>query len=371
STCGAEATATPRPTSTPAATATPTVVPTPTPNPACVVPGDGTLQAAIDNAPDGATVCLQAGTFSTTSASYVAVITKNLTLVGEGKARTFIDGNDTFGPTPSYAGIQIGAANYSSQITVNISDLTVRNARAKDGGAVLIYGRSGMSVSMTDVTIKDCVNGSGIAQFTGANGKLTATFTRVSVTGNTTDPSTTRGGGMYLSGTVTLTDCDITDNTAITEGGGIASGPGAVIAMTGGSIARNTAKFFSPGVYGNGGGLMFYYGASSFTATNVSLVNNKAEGYGGLAHMEVVGNTLSLGGCTVTGNVGQTSCNCVSEQYVTCNASYCTSAAAALLSPRDTGMPTSLPEPLPGRMPDTRAALDGKVGSTYSSLKGY
>ena len=277
------------------------------------------LQAAIDAATSGDVICLRAGTFTASSGNYLAVITKNLTVIGASEATTILDGELL------RSGFQIGATNYGSQISVSISNLTVKNGNSYHGASgAYIFGRSGMTVALTDVTLKDGMAGGGIYLDEGSNGHPTATFTRVTATNNDIRPNTGRGGGIIAFGNLTMVDCVITNNHVRSEGGGLCLVTGATVTMTGGSISGNTAHEYSPGNYGNGAGFMLFNGISSFTATNVTMSNNVAEGRGGLGCVVASGSTLSLNNCTISGNTANTTCSCVYQAWNnTCNGSYC------------------------------------------------
>lgn len=318
--CAAPPVATPTPvpteTATPTATATPAATATPDP---CLAPGVGVLQAAIDAANSGDAICLRAGTFTASSGNYLAVITKNLTIIGASEATTILDGEQL------RSGFLIGETDYSSQITVGLENLTVRNGRAYHGaGGMYIFGRSGMTVTLTRVTVKDGIVGSGIWIDEGAYGQPTTSFTRVTVTNNDTRPTSTRGGGIVAYGNLTMVNCDITNNHVRSEGGGLSLMTGATVTMTGGSISGNTAHEYAPGSYGNGGGFVLFSSSASFTATNVTMSNNVAEGRGGLGAVPSSSSTLSLNSCTISGNTAGTGCDCVYQGWDTsCNSSYC------------------------------------------------
>ncbi len=284
---------------------------------------DTTIQSAIDAAPDGGRVCIEAGTYSTGTlgSGYLGKINKNLTISGADQATTILDG------TGARAGFEIGTNSYSSQITVTIEKLTIQNGYGGQAGGSGLYawGNSGMTVNLTDVTARNGTYGSGIYIDSGnTNGMPTAVLTRVTATGNTTANgsaiNTMRGGGMLIIGNATLTDCDITNNSVNTDGAGLAIFFGSTVTMTGGSISGNTSNLYTGGLYGNAAAFILYGAGNSFTATNVTMTNNVAAGTGGLGANEWAG-TLTLTNCTVSGNTAAT-CNCV-QDLGSCNTSYC------------------------------------------------
>ena len=116
--------------------------------------------------------------------------------------------------------------------------------------------------------------------------------------------STDRGGGIFFSnkGSLAVTDCLISDNTAERSGGGIASSNGTV------NIANSTfTNNFSFGNFGNeGGGAVstgnIATGDATFNITNSTLIGNGTGGKGG-AILTSAGQ-LNITNSTITGNSG-------------------------------------------------------------------
>lgn len=282
---------------------------------------DTTIQSAIDAAPDGGKVCIQAGTYTASSGKYIASIRKNLTLEGADQATVLLDGQG------SRCGLEIGATDYSSAITVSISNLTVKSSSGGDGSGVYVYGISGMTVTMTDVTVKD---GSGVNGVTVAATTTRPVFnaTRVTMTGNDIRPGTGRGGGLVSNSVATLTDCVISNNSVQTQGGGVMVFGGSTFTMSGGSLSGNHAYLIGTS-YGEGGAFSVLADSASpatITLTNVSVTNNTADGRGGVGYYQGEGTTVTMTGCTVSGNTAPT-CSCVyhfvSSNFV-CTTTYCT-----------------------------------------------
>jgi predicted outer membrane repeat protein len=107
-------------------------------------------------------------------------------------------------------------------------------------------------------------NGGGLNNYGG-----TATLTGSIFTGNVASS----GGGIYSTGPLTVTDCQITGNNASSvSGGGIyASGTARISRST---ITGNSA--------GSGGGIYFYRGApGTLTLADSTVANNRVTGAGG------------------------------------------------------------------------------------------
>lgn len=218
-----------------------------------------TLRAAIQeanalagtdtiNIPAGTYTLTIAGTYEDVAATGDLDITGALTITGSGQGATIIDGGAIDRVFDMFAGA----------VTVNISDLTVRNGQpgALAGG---IYNSSA----------------------------VTLTLTRVTVTSNV---STGQGGGINSPGTLILNDVDITNNTAGSSGGGIYNQ--GTITYNRGTISGNTSPSEGGGIYNSG----------TATLTNVTVSGNTATSKGS-GILIVGGDTLYLNNVTVYGNL--------------------------------------------------------------------
>lgn len=188
------------------------------------------LQAAIDAAAAGATITLCPGTWTLTSTIQIG---KTLTLTGSGAGKTVLDG----GSQPGRNGVRV------LRITggvATVQNLTITNGTAIDSG--------------------DVANGGGVAVDDGA----TLNLTDCAVTNNT---AVHDGGGIYTAGTTTVSGCSVTGNSA-RYGGGIYNFEGMLtlqISDVSGAtctVANNTASV-------NGGGVYSWFGTveSDDTAT--------------------------------------------------------------------------------------------------------
>ena len=107
------------------------------------------------------------------------------------------------------------------------------------------------------------------------------------------------GGGLENKGTANLTDVIISKCHADDRGGGISNH--GTLNMTGGSITGNES-YDKTGPSG-GGGIFNYEGATAML-TGVTITDNEAKGYGGGGICNY--GTLTLDGCTITGNTAGT-----------------------------------------------------------------
>ncbi|MCL2882539.1 MAG: hypothetical protein FWF45_06620 [Coriobacteriia bacterium] len=174
------------------------------------------------------------------------------------------------------------------------------------------HGSSGVTIT-SSVT----ASGDGGLLCDTAGSSDTLTLKRLTLTGATT-ANGQDGGAIYATGTVNLTDCMITNNTADHMGGGIyadnttltnciLSGNDGYTSSGGGIYADNSATLTGCTVSGNraggsGGGVV----ATVATLTNCTVAGNLAGNAGGGVSTPYTGsNSITLTCCTVTGNTGQ------------------------------------------------------------------
>ena len=173
-------------------------------------------------------------------------------------------------------GIFSAMNEYSLPDLLTLDDCTLSaNSATLAGGGIFNNG----TVALTGCIISgnSAVNGGGIADMaryasnTFANYPAGATLSDCTVSGNS---AASYGGGIENEGTLTLTGCTISGNSA-KVGGGIAN------------PIQSQAEYFADIVY------------SQATVTGVTISGNTAATYGGGIMNE---GTLVLTGCTLSGN---------------------------------------------------------------------
>jgi hypothetical protein len=194
------------------------------------------------------------------------VINDSLTINGLGADNLTIDGN------ASSRIFKIDDGNAETDIDVAIDEVSITNGRA---------------IEETTDSI-----GGGILN------QENLTLTNSRVTGNiaetNNDANTSRGGGIYTSGTLNLIDSSISDNNGI-FGGGIFS-LAANVNITNSRIENNYGRFV-------GGGL--YHQDSEINLTNSIVTGNEASfAFGGVALNNSTGN---ISYSTISNNVAQNS----------------------------------------------------------------
>lgn len=217
--------------------------------------GYGTIQAAINAAPNGATVRLVGGAIFTESIDFSARV---LGLEGgyDATCAALVPGS-----TSRVDGAVLGSVvDLTGGSIVRLSNLVIRLGSSFGGGLDLL-GASHATLSNTDVISNAGVSGGGgiyigigsQVTLTGGStvsnnsssagggamvyGRLNALDTASDITGNT---SSGDGGGVYLSGgTLYLNGADVHDNLA----GGAAGRGGAIYAISGAVVTLTNSSF--------------------------------------------------------------------------------------------------------------------------------
>ncbi len=173
-----------------------------------------------------------------------------------------------------------------ANVTASISGLTITDGNptgGSDGGGLLNDG----TVTLTNCTFSNnsATDGGG-----GLWNSATATLTNVTFSGNTCDFG---GGGLdNIGGAATLTDCTVSGNSGNGGYGGGLAIDGGTLTLSDCTVSGNSAN--------RGGGLVEYNAASgTLTLTNTTISGNSALRGGGL---EQKGDTATLTNCTVSGN---------------------------------------------------------------------
>ena len=185
-----------------------------------------------------------------------------------------------------------GVAGYrvfdNSGVDIALSGLTVRHGSVSgDGGGILSFG----SLTLTDciVTDNEAGDGGGIYQISEIVGTLT-------LTGSTVRDNTASGtGGGIWSNTILHLDNTTVSGNIADKGGGIYQGFSGAVTVTENSVSGNTADLAGGGIYVNG---------DTTTLTDSSVDLNRAVGVsadGGGVYITGAA-TLHVTGSTVTGN---------------------------------------------------------------------
>ncbi len=235
-----------------------------------------TIQAAVDAAAaSGDVIDIQSGTFTEAD---IDISMKDLTIQGQGQSNTIIQA----------AATQVAATDEVFHIihsSVAFLDLTIQNGNAdpnaglsteNNGGALFISFNTPTTISFTRVTITNNTSlGGGAIYATGDNGILL--FTDCLLTNNSTVPTNTLDGGGAVQNlgadVFTMIRCTVTGNHSGHHGGALllkkTDGINKLINCT---FANNTA---GGGNFSNieGGAMDFEFGVS-FDIINCTIVDN-------------------------------------------------------------------------------------------------
>jgi parallel beta-helix repeat protein len=175
----------------------------------------------------------------------------------------------------------------NSDITFDSTVFNTAMTITLTGPTLELSGTTG-AASIVGPTAGLTVNGGGLSGVFQVDGGVTASFTRLTMTGGMTSGN---GGGLLNFGTTTLSNCTISGNFAANGGGmwnyGTAS-------MSNCTVSGNSAS--------NGGGV---YNSGTATLTNCTVSGNSAGAIGGLYTSYATG-TATLTNTIVAGNGGFT-----------------------------------------------------------------
>jgi predicted outer membrane repeat protein len=203
-------------------------------------------------------------------------ITKSLTIQGPGKGQLTISGG--------------GASRVfkvESNLNVNLSGLTISDADgvAVAGSSTAFDGEGGGILSLGTLTVSGCTLSGNSASFGGGiDNAGTLTVSGCMLSGNV---ASIDGGGVYNGSTAVVTKSTLSGNSATDLGGGINNGPGAALTVSGCTLSGNSA-FQGGGMYVNGTG----------TVSSCTLSGNSAVSQGG----GIYGGVLTVDGCSLSGN---------------------------------------------------------------------
>ncbi len=198
------------------------------------------------------TINIPAGTYTIT----IAGASEDLSATGDFDILRSMSIVGVGGPTIIDGGALDRVFHIISGVTASFSGATIQNGSEFTGGGIR---NNGVTVTVTNSNISGntaSASGGGIRNFDG-----TITVTNSTISGNT---STSNGGGIYNSGgTVTVTGSTISGNTSTSNGGGLNNQSGSTATITNSTISGNTGVA--------GGGIINW---ATMTITNSTIANN-------------------------------------------------------------------------------------------------
>lgn len=269
-----------------------------------VVKKDGTedymtISAAISGTSSGNTILVYDGTYTeslhlTSSRNLVSACGPAATIINNTNDPVVSfdhSGNCTFDGFTVTGSTGKGIYSYGTNFNGNDSTPTIRNSIIRDNSS------SGIATNYSNTTIDNCEIYGNAAS--GVNITGSATITNTSIHNNTI----TGDGGGIIGGLLSLTNVVIKDNTATGNGGGIYSDAGSTHPASTYSkviLFRNTAGVM-------GGGAYFSY-TSPVTFTNSLVADNSAPSGGGIGvgawgSVQFISSTI-VNNTATTGNGG-------------------------------------------------------------------
>ncbi len=206
----------------------------------------------------------------------------------------------------------INDGDASNQINVEIEGLTITDGNSDEGAGIF----STENLTITESTVTDNtaqIRGGGIFNDGG-----TLTVIESTVSNNTA--LTRSGGGISNTGVLNIIDSNVTGNSAATAGGAIANNSTGVVTVTNSTLTANTAVRFGGAIANSGTVTINESVVSDNTATslgggifndsgnlivNDSTLSGNTAQFGGAIHTQFFG-TATINDSTISGNTATT-----------------------------------------------------------------
>ena len=245
-----------------------------------------TIQYALNHALPGQTIGVMEGTYTE---GIAWPDTNNITLEGVSEEGMIISG-----------GGSLKCVNFVSLSTVTdatIRNMTINNGHTSgDNGAGIDFALTNATLHLYDVTISDnhaSNSGGGVFLYGSSVSSTTIEAARCRFINNSCGASDYGGGIGIFYGTLILSSCEVSVNTAA-HGGGIGGQHTGTLIFSSSEVTGNTAS-------GNGGGIFLWDG--NVQAERCKIKNNNAAWGGGIWTQA----TLTFSSCEVSGNTAGSS----------------------------------------------------------------
>ena len=209
---------------------------------------------------------------------------KTITIEGAGSSSTFVQAAAT-------AGTAIDRVFNINAGTITLEDMTIRYGKTTDGGGIRIADNS----TVTSLALNNVVLSNNYANSAGAGMAIWDTDPSLSMT-NCSVINNINGSGLFLINTsTTLSDCNISNNAAgEAVAGGIKLEGTGTLTITNSTISGNS-------VTGLGGGIAIS-DASSLEIIKSTLSGNSSTNIGGAIASLGDGTTVTITNSTISGN---------------------------------------------------------------------
>src|SRR5262245_6701807 len=169
-------------------------------------------------------------------------------------------------------------------VHATISDLAIANGKGIDGGGILNDG----TLELTNCTL----SGNSASFGGGIYNSGTLALANCTLSGNS---ATSNGGGIFNDDTLELANCTLSSNSASRDGGGIYANNYSVTTLDNCTLSGNSAREVGGGIYNSG----------TLELANCTLSSNSASYGGGIySYGGGIGNygAMTLTNCTLSGN---------------------------------------------------------------------
>ncbi len=158
----------------------------------------------------------------------------SVTLRAEGDAEFVVSGASA-----------VTTASTEQDVLLTIEGLTIRAAEDRPTGESLVDGRSGLTPTSTDITLRDVTISGGDAEFGGAVLGTSILIVDSLLEGN----SATTGGAAHALGILVVVDSEFTGNSAVNAGALFAGGS---LTLSSSTLEGNTATGLGGAVFSRG-----------------------------------------------------------------------------------------------------------------------
>jgi hypothetical protein len=253
-------------------------------------------QAATYNVSDAAELAVAITTVNAGGENDTVVLTADIELdavlpeINKASGELTIEGGSYTLNRNAGAGTAFRVLTVTNGVVV-IENLTISGGQTPEIGELIEQRGGGIYIDSGTLTLTNCtVSGNSAADWGGGIFSFgTVILTNCTVSNNSARQG---GGGIdHRNGTMTLTNCTVSNNTAGYGGGGIDHRNG-TMTLTNCTVSGNSAESLGGGIVNSNNGTM--------TLTNCTVSGNSARQGGGIDNN--INGTMILTNCTVSGN---------------------------------------------------------------------
>jgi hypothetical protein len=192
--------------------------------------------------------------------------------------RTVTNTNDSGAGSLRQAILDADAANTDDTIMFSVTGtITLTSGVLEIQHSLMISGPGASSLA---------ISGNGASRVFMVDSGATVSISGLTIEDGSSFSGTNVGGGIYTFGTLSVTNCTFSNNSAV-GGGGLGTEPGSTVTVTNCTFSGNSADY--------GGGIINY---ATMTVTNSTVYGSP---FGGGIDNDI-GGTMTVTNCTISGN---------------------------------------------------------------------